>query len=169
MKKVVNHSLKPGFPKRLIASTHISRSALLRVGAIGVLSSFSLLSGVAPHLAQRPDALLSDAVAFAQTDPSVTSYANAAYQIERLRQQKFKKVKEQFPDGNVPANVCQQQDIPASVRTICDEFMKESSDIIKNSGLTIAQFNDITRRKTSDTALQQQIDTELLRIQKKTP
>jgi hypothetical protein len=145
------------------------RPALLQIGVVSVLSVVSLLSGITPQIARHPADLFSSSAAYAQGDPAVTSYANAAYQIERLRQRKFSEAKQQFSGGNVPANVCQQQNIPAPVRSICDEFMKESADIIKDNGLSVAQFNDITRRKSTDTALQQQIDTELLRIQKKTP
>ncbi|WP_421656899.1 DUF4168 domain-containing protein [Leptothermofonsia sp. ETS-13] len=144
------------------------RFTLSRIGIVSVLSAASLMFGVTPHIAQRPVDLFSGSAAYAQGDPAITSYANAAYQIERLRQKKFREAKNEL-GGNVPTNVCQQPTIPASVRSICDEFMKESSDIIKSNGLSITQFNEITRRKDSDPALQQQIDNELLRIQKKTP
>ena len=51
----------------------------------------------------------------------------------------------------------------------CGRFLKRSAEIIKDSGLSISQFNELTRRKEGDPALQQQIQSELLKLQKTAP
>ena len=45
--------------------------------------------------------------------------------------------------------------------------MTNSAAIIKKNGLSVAEFNDLTRRKDTEPLLQQQIQNELLRLQKK--
>lgn len=169
MMKTLNCSLGSHFPIRLMKPFVALRPAFSRMGVAGLLSVASLLSGITLPVTRHPADLFAGAAAYAQDDPAVTSYANAAYQIERLRQRRFSEAKREFSGGNVPANVCQQPTIPASVRGICDEFINESAEIIKSNGMSVSQFNEITRRKGSDAALQEQINAELLRIQKKTP
>lgn len=134
--------------------------SLSKVTLVGVLSATSLLTGFAPQFSQPQAAFGS--VAYAQADP-VAQYARAAYQIERLRQQKFGQAKKLAP--NLPADPCRQQDIPQPVRSICNSFLSESTEIVKKNGLSISQFNEITRRKDSDPSLQQQIRQEMQRLQ----
>ncbi|UBF28769.1 DUF4168 domain-containing protein [Kovacikia minuta CCNUW1] len=143
-------------------------SPLSRIAIISALSTVSLLSGLTFHPVQHPVSVISTASARAQSGDPVVQYAQAAYEIERTRQKKYSEAK-QIMGGDVPADVCRQQNIPSTVRGICDEFLKESANIIKKNGLTIGQFNDITRRKDSEPALQQQIQSELLRLQKSAP
>jgi hypothetical protein len=142
---------------------------LSRMVMVGALSTVSLLSGLTLQIAQNPAALVSETAAYAQSgsDP-VSQYARAAYEIERMRQKRYSEAK-QVLGGDVPVDVCRQQNIPPAVRGICDEFLKESASIIKQNGLTIAQFNDITRRKGDDPKLQQQIQGELMQLQKGSP
>ena len=107
--------------------------------------------------------------AYAQASaPQVSQYARAAFYIEQQRQQDYAEAKK-IMSGNVPEDVCRQQNIPSAVHDICGRFLKRSAEIIKENGLTIAQFNEITRRKEGDPNLQQQIQSELLKLQKTTP
>jgi hypothetical protein len=132
----------------------------------GVLSVFTVLSGLVPSTSQSWNGFKLDAAAQAQTSPAmVTQYARAAYEIEQLRQQYYAQAKKLL-GGNVPGDVCRQSSLPQSVRAICTDFLSKSEEIIKNHNLTVAQFNDMTRRKKDDPALQQQIQSELLEIQK---
>lgn len=144
------------------------RPKFSQIAVASALSAIGLFAGVVPQLGQSPTNLLADAAAFAQADPQITSYARAAMDIERLRQKRYGEAK-QLMGGNVPGDVCRQQDIPSTVRGICDEFLRESTAIIQKNGLDVRQFNDLTRRKNSDPALQQQIQSELLRLQKAAP
>lgn len=134
--------------------------SLSRMALAGMLSATSLLAGFSPRLDQI--SLTAGSVAYAQAD-QVAQYARAAYQIERLRQQKFGQAKKLVP--NLPADPCRQQDIPQPVRSICNSFLSESTEIVKKNGLSISQFNELTRRKDSDPSLQQQIRQEMQRLQ----
>jgi hypothetical protein len=135
---------------------------------VGVLAVVGVGSGFMPQISPALSGLSTSSVAVAQSpDPLISNYARAALRVEQLRQRMYTEAKEKL-GGNVPPNVCSQQPPPTPVQGICADFMKQSKNIIVEY-LTIAQFNDLTRRKDSDPALQQQIQDELLRIQKSSP
>lgn len=145
---------------------HAGLSRLLLVSA---LSTVGVLASYTPNLTQRSiDFGLGEAASAQAPTPAVSQYARAALLIEQERQQDHAEVK-RIMGGNVPEDVCRQKNIPSAVRDICNRFLKRSAEIIKENGLTITQFNDLTRRKESDPALQQKIQGELLKLQKATP
>ncbi|XHX80186.1 MAG: DUF4168 domain-containing protein [Stenomitos frigidus ULC029] len=144
-------------------------AGLSRLVLVSALSTVGLLASYTPSLMSRSSTLGLGDAAYAQSPtPPVSQYARAALLIEQQRQQDHAEVK-RIMGGNVPEDVCRQQNIPSAVRDICDRFLKRSAEIIKGNGLTISQFNEITRRKEGDPALQQQIQGELLKLQKATP
>ena len=145
-----------------------SLNTVTRLLLVSALSTVGLVVSDAPHLVLRSAWSLGNA-AYAQTSaPQVSQYARAAFYIEQQRQQDYAEAKK-IMSGNVPEDVCRQQNIPSAVHDICSRFLKRSAEIIKENGLTIPQFNEITRRKDGDPNLQQQIQSELLKLQKTTP
>jgi len=141
----------------------------LRLAVVGVVSALSLVTGLIPAVNASHAHLEFGSVAQAQQSTSpISQYAHAAYEIEQIRQRDYAEAK-RIMGGNVPGDVCRQADIPQQVRDICGRFLNNSTEIIKKYGLTVSQFNDLTRRKESDPNLQQQIQSELLRLQKSTP
>ncbi|HIK18711.1 MAG TPA: DUF4168 domain-containing protein [Leptolyngbyaceae cyanobacterium M33_DOE_097] len=104
-------------------------------------------------------------VAQAQTPAQINEYARVAFEIEQMRRKNYAQAK-RIMGGNVPEDVCRQQDIPSAVKGICDDFTRRAADIIKRSALTPAQFNDITRRRDRDPELERKIQQEILRLQK---
>jgi len=144
-------------------------SMVSRTALVSTLVGISLISGLIPTITVPSIRLGFDSTAYAQTaDPQIRNYARAAFEIEQRRQRDYAEAK-RIMGGNVPGDVCRQQDIPSPVHEICKNFMSDSSNIIKKYGLTNTQFNDITRRKNSDPELQQRIQTELLQLQKSAP
>lgn len=138
-----------------------------RLVLIGTCSALGLLSGLAPALLPQAARFEFNAVASAQAPtPQISNYAKAAFEIEQIRQREYADAK-RIMGGNVPGDVCRQQDIPRPVQDICNRFMTNSAAIIKKNGLSVAEFNDLTRRKDTEPLLQQQIQNELLRLQKK--
>lgn len=136
---------------------------------VGVLSVAGVLSGFIPQVSPSARGLSISSAAFAQSpDAQISNYARAALRIEQLRQKMYAEAKEKL-GGNVPPNVCSQTPPPAPVQDICANFMQQTKDIIRQNNLSVSQFNDLTRRKDSDPALQSQIQAELLRIQKSAP
>ncbi len=146
-----------------------ARRQMSHLVIVGVLSVAGVVSGVIPQVSMSAGGLSTNSAAFAQSpDPQqISNYARAELQIEQLRQKMYTEAKEKL-GGNVPPNVCSQNP-PASVQGICADFMKKTREIIQANNLSISQFNDLTRRKDSEPALQAQIQAELLRIQKSAP
>jgi len=94
----------------------------------------------------------------------IRNYAQAALAIERKRQVAYQQVQEVM-EGQVPQEVCDQQNTPPKVQTICKAFLAESDEIIQEFDLTIAEFNDITRQRQQDATLNQQVQGEVRRLQ----
>ncbi|MBW4475191.1 MAG: DUF4168 domain-containing protein [Stenomitos rutilans HA7619-LM2] len=152
--------------QRSVSLLRPSFNAATQIFVVGALSTMGLLVSYAPLLMQQSPFI---GVAYAQSSSTqVSQYARAAFYIEQQRQQDYAEAKK-IMGGNVPEDVCRQQNIPSAVHDICGRFLKRSAEIIKDSGLTISQFNELTRRKEGDPALQQQIQSELLKLQKSAP
>ncbi|MBW4695353.1 MAG: DUF4168 domain-containing protein [Lyngbya sp. HA4199-MV5] len=152
--------------QRSVSLLRPSFHAATQFFVVSALSAIGLLASYTPLLTQQSPSI---GVAYAQsTSPQVSQYARAAFYIEQQRQQDYAEAKK-IMGGNVPEDVCRQQNIPSAVHDICGRFLKRSAEIIKDSGLTITQFNELTRRKEGDPALQQQIQSELLKLQKSAP
>lgn len=143
---------------------NFTRQSRSRATVLGALVATLTLSGYAAYPAQQAFDYVFGAPAHAQSS-DVAKYAKAAYEIEKLRQSRYAEAK-RLMGGNVPGDVCRQQDIPGNVRSICDSFLSESRQIIERNGMTATQFNEMTRRKDRDANLQRQIQQELLRLQK---
>jgi hypothetical protein len=152
-----------------VSLLHSSLNTVTRLFLVSALSTVGFAVGYAPHLVLRSASWSISDAAYAQGgSPQVSQYARAAFYIEQQRQQDYAEAKK-IMSGNVPEDVCRQQNIPSAVHDICGRFLKRSAEIIKENGLTISQFNEITRRKEGDPNLQQQIQSELLKLQKATP
>ncbi|MBW4582976.1 MAG: DUF4168 domain-containing protein [Tildeniella nuda ZEHNDER 1965/U140] len=154
--------------QRSVSLLRPSLNTVTRLFLISALSTVGLVASDASHLMRRSTWNLSNAAYAQASAPQVSQYARAAFYIEQQRQQDYAEAKK-IMSGNVPEDVCRQQNIPSAVQDICGRFLKRSAEIIKENGLTISQFNDITRRKEGDPNLQQQIQSELLKLQKTTP
>lgn len=139
---------------------------LFRGLLIGTTAVFSVFSGLAPELSHttiRPLVFSTTAVA-EMTDETVRNYARAVLEIEDRRQSAYDEAKTVM-HGNVPKEVCRQDNIPRAVQEICNDFLHQSAAIIRKNGLTNAEFNEITRRVQTDTALGARVKQELLRLQ----
>lgn len=153
--------------QRSVSLLRPSLNAATQIFLVGTLSTIGLIVSYALPLMQRSTTPIG--AAYAQSSsPQVGQYARAAFYVEQQRQQDYAEAKK-IMGGNVPEDVCRQQNIPSAVHDICGRFLKRSAEIIKENGLTITQFNEITRRKESDPNLQQQIQSELLKLQKTAP
>lgn len=117
---------------------HGSHKHPLQSAVMGTLSVLTLIAGVS----------ISE-VAHADPPGDMTKYTEIAQKVEQNRQTLYNQVKG-IMGGNVPENVCQQNNLPRRVRDICDRFESTSRDIIVNNGMTVAQFNEHVRycRKT---------------------
>ncbi len=134
---------------------------------IGALTTASVLCGIVPQLGQGEFKLSFESTAFAQSNHQIEKYARVAYQIELLRQQLYEEARERM-GGSTPANLCQQPNLPGAVVDICRRFDRDSRNIVareRDGEFNEGVFNDITRRKSNDPALQRRINDEINRIQ----
>lgn len=139
----------------------LSRPQMLLFSA---LSATILSAGIVPEMRQPAIDFVFGAPAYAQGNDDVEKYARAAYEIELVRQKLYSVAKRRM-NGNIPSDVCRQQNIPSDVRTLCSQLDERAGTILHKVGLDRTVFNDITRRKASDPNLQRQIDQALRRIQ----
>jgi hypothetical protein len=141
-----------------------SRSQVVLIGA---LATASVLCGLVPQPRQGGFELSFESAAWAQSNHQIEKYARVAYQIELLRQQLYEEARERM-GGSTPANLCQQPNLPGAVVDICRRFDRDSRNIVageRDGEFNEGVFNDITRRKANDPALQRRINDEINRIQ----
>uniref|UniRef100_B8HU30 DUF4168 domain-containing protein n=1 Tax=Cyanothece sp. (strain PCC 7425 / ATCC 29141) TaxID=395961 RepID=B8HU30_CYAP4 len=97
----------------------------------------------------------------------VSSYARAVLSIEPIRRRYYQQA-QQVMKGAVPKNSClgnNRANVPQELEDICSSYLSESKTVIEKNKLTLEQFNEITMRARSDTALNSRIQQELVRQQ----
>ncbi len=104
---------------------------------------------------------------------TVTQYADAILAIEPVRQAAANEMKAVMGDRPLPVVICSQADTVKSLskeaREIAVSFCNQTKGIIEGTGLSIAQFNQITQSHAIDPALKQRIQEELAKLQQKQP
>lgn len=104
---------------------------------------------------------------------TVTQYADAILAIEPVRQAAANEMKAVMGDRPLPVVICSQADTVKSLskeaREIAVSFCNQTKGIIEGTGLSIAQFNQITQSHAIDPALKQRIQEELAKLQQKPP
>lgn len=109
----------------------------------------------------------------AQTQSSGTAaiaqYADAVLAIEPVRQAAASQLKTVMGDRPLPVVICSQGDTVKSLsreaREIAVSFCNQTKGIIEGTGLSIAQFNQMTQTHAIDPALRQRIQEELVKLQ----
>ncbi|AFY55934.1 hypothetical protein Riv7116_3479 [Rivularia sp. PCC 7116] len=144
--------------------TNIARM-LYKSFFVGTLAALSFAAG----------SIVSSAKADAQTPSSVNNndiekYSRALLTIEQSRLQAFEELKK--ISGQVPSITCNKPKTIAALptrkaRDIANKYCQRSQTIVKDSGLSIQHFNDITLKLQNDDSLKKQIHNALIRLQKK--
>jgi hypothetical protein len=120
--------------------------------------------------------IVSSAKADAQAASSVDNneivkYSRALLTIEQSRLQAFDEIKKISGGNEVPAIVCNKPQtitaLPRKARDIATNYCQRSQTIVKDSGLSIQRFNNITLKLRNDDSLKKQIHNTLIRLQKK--
>lgn len=144
----------------------VSAGVVQRWGTV-VLVCCTWFIGVVPSWSGRADSPITwSTAAFAQSANKIRSYAGAVLEIEPLRRRAYRDVRRMM-NGNLPNDVCRQEQVPGNVRSICADFFDESANIIRRNNLSISEFNDLTQRSQSDSSLMNQIQQELIRQQQR--
>jgi hypothetical protein len=103
----------------------------------------------------------SQANAQSLSNDQISRYAAAILEIEPIRIKSFAKVKK-ITQGNMPENVCDQQNIRDDVRAICSSYFLQSAQIIQRHRLSLEEFNRITQLANQDSYTEQQIQKALV-------
>jgi hypothetical protein len=132
---------------------------LSRSLVIAVLSLGGAISGIAPNFSGEATSVFFNAPAYAQarvSDAEIRQFALAAYKIERQRQQLYTEAKRAL--NPVPPNLCSQPNLPANLPNLCNSFLVNADQSIRESGLSAARFYEIYNRQEKDAALRARID-----------
>ena len=119
--------------------------------------------------------LASSAFAFssqvdAQTPTEITNYAKSVLAMEPERRQAFEEIKKLIGGREIPQIVCSNSNslngLPNKARDIAVNYCNRSQKIVEQNGLTIDNFNKITRDLQSNEKLKTDVYNTLLRLQK---
>jgi len=151
-------------------SSSINRS-LTHLMAASTIAVLSILIGLTPRSFSSRNYFL---FAYAQniSESQINKYAQALLNIELERQKAFHTIKSIL--GKNPSNiVCNQ---PATFSALAPAAQKvavgycgNSKKYVENSGLTIAQFNEITQQVRTNQVLQKNIGQAMLKLKNNHP
>ncbi|MDG2990703.1 DUF4168 domain-containing protein [Candidatus Synechococcus calcipolaris G9] len=101
---------------------------------------------------------------FVQAD--VSNYARVVLEIEPIRRKYYRQA-QQVVSGTVPRNSCfgyNRQNIPNGLEGICEDYLRESLQILQKYNMSLEQFNAMTQRAQVDANFSQRIQQEMLRL-----
>lgn len=129
-----------------------------------LLTSVSaIVCDVIPEINWQSKTLTINHQVLAQTpsDDELQKYAQAAKEIEILRQSTFTQIEAQVGKQQTNQLACNQtatiNQLPESARSIAQNYCTQSEAIVKKNGLTISQFNQITQQRKQNPSLNQKI------------
>ncbi len=102
----------------------------------------------------------------------IVKYSRALLTIEQSRLQAFDEIKKISGGGRIPEIACNEPKTISTLSTqkardIATKYCQRSQIIVKDSGLSIESFNNITLKLRNDASLKTQIHNTLIRLQKK--
>ncbi|WP_204104283.1 MULTISPECIES: DUF4168 domain-containing protein [Spirulina sp. CCY15215] len=144
---------------------------VLRSLAIAGLAIAAIGVGVVPDIT-RPAPHLFDTVAQAQnvTNGEIQSYARAVLDMEPIRQSAYNDIKK-IVTPNAPPNIaCNAgasfSGLPGNARQIAVTYCNESRRIVRDNGLSIERFNQITSQiQGGDVDLERRIQSAMRQLQ----
>jgi hypothetical protein len=130
---------------------------------VSVLTVTGIVSGVVPQLSLEKVQLSFSNVVLASnvSDGDLQKYAQAAKRIENLRISALSRIEQIVGKQKTAQLACHQPNtinaLPADAQNIARDYCQKSENIVKQSGLSISKFNDITRAIQQDSSLQQKV------------
>ncbi len=154
MKRITHSSKETNVARMLYKSFFIGSLAAVGFFASSIVSS------------AKVDAQTASSV----DDNEIVKYSRALLTIEQSRLQAFDEIKKNSGGNEVPSIVCNKPQtidaLPKKARDIAKNYCQRSQIIVKDSGLSIQRFNNITLKLRNDDSLKQQIHNTLIRLQK---
>jgi hypothetical protein len=140
---------------------------------VGMVSTLSLLMGVAPSQDVALPTLVIGSPAYAQdliSNDDVQNYARSVLAIEPLRLDAYNAIKRITGSENVPAIACHQprslNNLSRNIRQIAIDYCAQSIQIVERNSLTISRFNVITTALQNDPDLAARIQEAMMQIQR---
>lgn len=94
------------------------------------------------------------------SDEQISNYAQAVMQIESNRQRAYAEI-QQIMGENPPDIVCNQPSsynaLPEDAAQVAITYCQTSESIVKDTGMTAEQFNQITQQVRQDQELEQKL------------
>ncbi|MBW4480109.1 MAG: DUF4168 domain-containing protein [Tolypothrix brevis GSE-NOS-MK-07-07A] len=107
----------------------------------------------------------------AQTPTEIRNYAKSVLAMEPERRQAFEEIKKLIGGREIPQIVCSDSNslsnLPNKARDIAVNYCNRSQKIVEQNGLSIDDFNKITRDLQSNEKLKTDVYNTLLDLQKK--
>jgi len=155
---------------------------LSRYLLVSTLSILGLMISIAPRWSNFSLNFVFTEAVYAQesltdqvvTREEVTKYAFSVLEIENLRTEVYREIKNEFqkrsPGVSVPPIICNEKSsvntLPKNVKVIAVSYCNKAKEIIERNNLTVSRFNQITQLQRKDRTWQEKIQAELIRIQK---
>ena len=156
--------------------------SLSRYLLVSTLSILGLMISIAPRWSNFSLNFVFTEAVYAQesltdqvvTREEVTKYAFSVLEIENLRTEVYREIKNEFqkrsPGVSVPPIICNEKSsvntLPKNVKVIAVSYCNQAQEIIERNNLTVSRFNQITQLQRKDRTWQEKIQAELIRIQK---
>ena len=136
---------------------------------VGTLTTVGLLSGVIPEFSAKTANLSFSTTAFAQefSNEQITNYARVVLDMESTRQTVLSNIEAII--GSKPEEIpCYQprslSRLPRNARELAINYCRDYKTLIENRGLTISEFNNLTRRAQSDAGVKRRIQDAMIQI-----
>ena len=127
------------------------------LGLSGALVAIDVL----PRYEQGNLTLNNEVLAQTPSDSDLRKYANALIKIESLRLNTYSNIRNTVKKS-IPDLACNQPNsfnqLPNNARSMAVNYCEQSENIVKQSGLTIVQFNQITQQVKQNPALYQKLE-----------
>jgi Domain of unknown function (DUF4168) len=106
----------------------------------------------------------------AQSPTEIRNYAKSVLAMEPERRQAFEEIKKLIGGKEIPQIVCSNSNslsgLPNKARDIAVNYCNRSQKIVEQNGLSIDDFNRITRDLQSNEKLKAEVYNTLLELQK---
>ncbi len=148
----------------------VHRQKLTNISLVLIFTTFGVVLDFIPKIAWQTGGLNFNTVAFAQNNISesdLQKYAQTLVEIEQIRQPALTNIVNIIgKEAQTTPLACNQPEnlskLPDKARDIAKNYCTESEAIVKKNGLSISQFNQITRNIQDNPSLQQKIQ-EIIR------
>ena len=136
---------------------------LLDLLIVGSFSLLGLFTGLNPDLQKRFHSMVwgSPVDRQAITDADVLSYVRSVLAIEQMRQTTYANIKQQI--GYVPPAQCHNPShlvgLGDRISEIATDYCNQAMTVVERNGLTVNQFNTITKAQQHDPVLANHIQS----------